>query len=233
MLFISLALASSAAQQFDPKLYGELQWRMIGPFRGGRTVAISGVPGKPNLFYIAPNNGGVWRSTDYGHTLEPIFDDQPTGSIGALAVAPSNPDIIYVGSGEGLRRPDLSTGNGIYKSINGGKTWQHLGLRDALQIGAMIVDPGDPNRVFVAALGHPYGPNAERGVFRSLDGGTHWEKVLYTDENTGAIDVAFDPKNPKVVYADMWASRRPPWTTGGAYNGPGSGLYKSTDGGTH
>jgi len=202
---------------------------MIGPFRGGRTVAISGIPSRPNVFYMAPNNGGVWKSTDYGHTWNPIFDDQPTGSIGALAIAPSNPEIIYVGSGEGLRRPDLSTGDGIYKSINGGKSWQHMGLRDAQQIGAMIVDPRDPNRIFVAAVGHPYGPNPERGLFRSLDGGTTWQKVLYKDENTGAIDVAFDPANPQIVYADMWASRRPPWTTGGAYNGPGSALYKSAD----
>ena len=210
LLFTSSMIASSAAQQVDPRLYGELHWRMIGPFRGGRTVAISGIPSRPNVFYMAPNNGGVWKSTDYGHTWNPIFDNQPTGSIGALAIAPSNPEIIYVGTGEGLRRPDLSTGDGIYKSINGGKSWQHMGLRDAQQIGAMIVDPRDPNRIFVAALGHPYGPNPERGLFRSLDGGTTWQKVLYKDENTGAIDVAFDLANPQIVYADMWASRRPP-----------------------
>ena len=233
LLFTSSMIVSSSAQQVDPRLFGELHWRMIGPFRGGRTVAIGGIPRSPNVFYMAPNNGGVWKSTDYGHTWNPIFDNQPTGSIGALAIAPSNPEIIYVGSGEGLRRPDLSTGDGIYKSTNGGKSWQHMGLRDAQQIGAVIVDPRDPNRIFVAALGHPYGPNPERGLFRSLDGGNTWQKVLYKDENTGAIDVAFDPANPQIVYADMWASRRPPWTTGGAYNGPGSGLYKSADGGTN
>ncbi|PYX11403.1 MAG: glycoside hydrolase [Acidobacteria bacterium] len=205
---------------------------MIGPFRGGRGVAISGVPGQPNVFYMAPNNGGVWKTTDYGRTWNPIFDDQPTGSVGALAIAPSNPEIIYVGSGEGLRRPDLSTGDGIYKSSDGGRSWQHLGLRDGQQIAAIVVDPHDPNRVLVAVLGHPYGPNAERGVFRSTDGGLTWQKVLYKDENTGAIDLAFDPSNSQIIYADMWASRRPPWTTGGGYNGPGSGLYKSTDGGT-
>jgi photosystem II stability/assembly factor-like uncharacterized protein len=231
LLCLSALFSSVLAQQIDPRLYGEMRWRMIGPFRGGRTVAATGIPGKPNVFYMAPNNGGVWKTTDFGHTWTPIFDSQPTGSIGALAVAPSNPDIIYVGSGEGLRRPDLSTGDGIYKSTDGGQTWEHLGLRDAFQIGAIVVDPHDPNRVFVAALGHPYGPNAERGVFRSLDGGATWEKVLYKDENTGAIDLAFDAQNAQIVYADMWASRRPPWTTGGAYNGPGSGLYKSTDGG--
>ena len=241
------------AQPYDPAMYQELRWRMIGPFRGGRTVAISGVPGQPNVFYMAPNNGGVWKTTDFGRTWNPIFDAQPnydrlsndqpnddhrSGSIGALAVAPSSPNTIYVGSGEGLRRPDLSVGNGIYKSTDAGRTWQHLGqrdgaLRDAEQIGSILVDPKDANRVFVAALGHPYGPNSERGVYRSLDGGATWQKVLYKDDNTGAIDLAFDPRNSQVIFASMWASRRPPWTTGGSYDGPGSGLYKSSDGGDH
>ena len=228
VIFATLA----PAQQFDPKLYQELRWRLIGPFRGGRSVAISGILSQPNVFYMAASNGGVWKTTDYGRTWNPIFDDQPTGSIGALAIAPSNPDVIYVGSGEGLRRPDLSTGDGIYKSLDGGRTWKHLGLRDGQQIGAIIVDPHDPNRVFAGVLGHPYGPNAERGVFRSLDGGLTWEKVLYKDENTGAIDLEFDPANAQTIYADMWASRRPPWTAGNSYSGPGSGLYKSTDGGS-
>jgi len=229
---ISIFATLAPAQQFDPKLYQELRWRLIGPFRGGRSVAISGIQSQPNVFYMAANNGGVWRTTDYGRTWNPIFDDQPTGSIGALAIAPSNPDVIYVGSGEGLRRPDLSTGDGIYKSLDGGRTWKHLGLRDGQQIGAIIVDPHDPNRVFAGVLGHPYGPNAERGVFRSLDGGSTWKKVLYKDENTGAIDLEFDLANPQIIYADMWASRRPPWTAGNSYSGPGSGLYKSTDGGS-
>ena len=194
-------------------------------------MAVSGIRAKQNVFYMAPNNGGVWKSDDYGRTWKPIFDNQPTGSIGALAVAPSNSEIIYVGSGEGLRRPDLSVGDGIYKSTDGGATWQHLGLRDGQQIGSIAVDPHDPQRLFVAVLGHPYGPNGERGVFRSLDGGLNWQKVLYQDENTGAIQVEFDPSNPQIVYADMWASRRPPWSTGNSYDGPGSGLYKSNDGG--
>jgi len=232
-LLTVVCMSVCSAQQFDPHLFQELHWRLIGPFRGGRTVAISGIPGQPNVFFMAPNNGGVWKSTDYGDTWNPIFDDQPTGSIGALAIAPSHPDIIYVGSGEGLRRPDLSTGDGIYKSLDGGHTWQHLGLRDGQQIGAILVDPRDSNRVFAAVLGHPYGPNEERGVFRSLDGGLNWQKVLYKDDNTGAIDLAFDPRNPKIIYTDMFASRRPPWTTGNSYSGPGSGLYKSTDGGTN
>ncbi len=233
--FGALALLglTGSAQPFDPSTYQDLHWRMIGPFRGGRTVAISGIPGHQNVFYMAPNNGGVWKSTDFGRTWQPIFDNEPSGSIGALAVAPSNPDIIYVGSGEGLRRPDLSVGDGMYKSTDAGNTWQHLGLRDAQQIASIIVDPKDPNRVFVAAMGHPYGPNAERGVFRSLDGGQTWQKVLYKDENIGAADLAFDPRNSQIIFADMWASRRPPWTTGGAYNGSGSGLYKSSDGGNN
>jgi len=232
LILLKVLVTIAMGQQFSPTLYEGMRWRMIGPFRGGRTVAATGIPGKPRIFYMAPNNGGVWKTTDFGRTWAPIFDDQPTGSIGALAVAPSNPDIIYVGSGEGLRRPDLSTGDGIYKSTDGGQTWKHLGLRDGLQIGAILIDPREPNRVFVAVLGHPYGPNAERGVFRSLDGGLNWQKVLYKDDNTGAIDLAFDPGNPQTIYADMWASRRPPWTTAGSYNGPGSGLYKSTDSGT-
>jgi photosystem II stability/assembly factor-like uncharacterized protein len=212
-------------------IYANLQWRCIGPFRGGRTVAGTGVPGNPNLFYIGVNNGGVWKTTDAGRTWVPIFDGQPTGSIGALAVAPSNPDIIYVGSGEGLRRPDLSTGDGIYKSTDAGHTWRHLGLRDGQQITNVIVDPQDPNRVFVAVLGHPYGPNSERGVFRSTDGGETWQKIFYKDDDTGATDLAFDPKNPQTLYADMWSSRRPPWTTGNPLEGHTGGLFKSSDGG--
>jgi photosystem II stability/assembly factor-like uncharacterized protein len=203
---------------------------MIGPFRGGRTVAATGIPSQPNVFYVAANNGGVWKTTDFGRTWTPIFDDQPTGSIGALALAPSNPNIIYVGSGEGLQRPDLSTGDGIYKSTDAGKTWEHLGLRDGQQIGAIIVDPRDPNRVFVAVLGHPYGPNEERGVFRSTDGGKTWQKVLYKDDNTGAVGLAFDPSNPDTIYVDLWAARQGPWENG-AWHGAGSGLYKSTDAG--
>ena len=225
-----------SAQPYDPAMYQELHWRLIGPFRGGRTVAMSGIPAQPNVFYMAPNNGGVWKTTDFGHTWNPIFDSQPddpqhSGSIGALAIAPSNPDIIYVGSGEGLRRPDLSTGDGMYKSTDGGRAWQHLGLRDAQQIASIIVDPKDFNRLFVAVQGHPYGPSSERGIYRSLDGGQTFQKVFYKDENVGGMDLLFDPRNSQVIFAGMWSSRRPVWTTGGGYNGPGSGLYKSSDGG--
>src|SRR5438477_1225227 len=226
-------ISSSASPELvDPRFYSAMEWRMIGPFRGRRTVGATGVPGQPNVFYIGVNDGGVWKTTDYGRVWTPIFDDQPTGSIGDIAVAPSNPNIIYVGSGEGLQRPDLSTGDGIYKSTDAGKTWTHLGLREAQQIGSIIIDPRDPNRVFAAALGHPYGPNTERGVYRSTDGGQNWQRVLYKDENTGAIQVAFDPSNSQIVYADLWAGRQAPWEIGSSFNGPGSGLYKSTDGGT-
>ncbi len=218
------------AQQVDPALLGALQWRGIGPRRGGRTKAAVGVPGRPNVFYIGVVNGGVFKTTDYGRTWNPIFDDQPTGSIGAIAVAPSNPDIIYVGSGEGLQRPDLSTGDGIYRSADAGRTWKHLGLRDGQQIPQIAVDPRNPDRLFVAVEGHPYGPNEERGLFLSTDGGATFKKVLYKDENTGAIDVVLDPKNPDIVYAALWEARQAPWENG-AFDGPGTGLYKSTDGG--
>jgi photosystem II stability/assembly factor-like uncharacterized protein len=227
----ALRPTASAAQPFDPTLYAEMRWRCIGPFRGGRTVGATGVPGQPNLFYIGVNNGGVWKTTDSGRVWTPIFDDQPTGSIGAIAVAPSNPEILYVGSGEGLQRPDLSVGDGVYKSVDGGKTWTHRGLEDAQQIGAILVDPKDANRVFVAALGHPYGANAQRGVFRSSDGGQSWEKVLGKDADTGAIALGFDPSNSQVVYADVWSARQGPWENGG-WSGRGSGLYKSSDGGS-
>jgi photosystem II stability/assembly factor-like uncharacterized protein len=219
-------------QQFDPATWSGMRWRMIGPFRGGRTVPAAGIPNRPNVFFIGVNNGGVWKTTDYGRTWESIFDREPTQSIGAVALAPSDPDILYVGSGEGLQRPDLSVGDGIYKSTDGGKTWRHLGLRDGQQIPQIIVDPRDPNRLFVAVLGHPYGPNPERGIFRSLDGGRTFEKVLYKNENVGGIDLAFDPRNAQTVYAALWAARRPPWSMGSTFKGPGSGLFKSTDGGT-
>ena len=228
--FLLLASAA-AAQPFPESLYSEMRWRMIGPFRGGRTVAASGIPGNTNVFYVAASNGGVWKTTDAGRVWRPVFDAQPTGSIGVLAVAPSSPDTLYVGSGEGLQRPDLSVGDGIYKSTDAGKTWTHLGLRDAQQIAGLAVHPRDPERVYAAVLGHPYGANTERGVFRSSDGGKTWTNVLYKDENTGASAVALDPGNPDVVYAALWSARQGPWENG-AWEGPGTGLFKSTDGGT-
>jgi photosystem II stability/assembly factor-like uncharacterized protein len=221
---------TAVAQQFEPRLYGEMRWRMIGPFRGGRTKAAAGIPERPCVFYVGVVNGGVWRTTDCGRIWTPIFDDQPTGSIGAIALAPSNPDIIYVGSGEGLQRPDLSTGDGIYKSTDAGATWTHLGLGDAQQIPQIVVDPRNPDRLYVAVLGHPYGPNEERGLFRSDDGGRSFRRVLFKDENTGAVDVVLDPANPDIVYAVLWEARQGPWENG-EFSGPGSGLFKSLDGG--
>jgi photosystem II stability/assembly factor-like uncharacterized protein len=218
------------AQHTNAAYLGALKWRMIGPHRGGRTVGATGVPQQPGTFYIGVNNGGIWKTTDYGRTWVPVFDQQSTGSIGDVVVTPSDPNIIYAGSGEGLQRPDLSVGNGIYKSTDAGKTWTHLGLSDGQQVGGLAIDPHDPNRVFAAVLGHPYGPNKERGVYRTTDGGKTWQQVLYKDENTGAIQVAIDPQHPNIVFADLWAGRQGPWENG-AWNGPGSGLYKSTDGG--
>jgi photosystem II stability/assembly factor-like uncharacterized protein len=231
-IVLSCLAALAAQTPSAPSPFRELRWRHVGPLRGGRTVGAAGVPQQPNVFYIGVNNGGVWKTTDYGHTWAPLFDDQPTQSIGAVAVAASDPNIVYVGSGEGLQRPDLSVGDGVYKSTDAGRTWTPLGLREARQIGAIAVDPKNPDRLFVAALGHPYGPNDERGVFRSTDGGRSWQKVLYKDENTGAIDLAFDPSNAQTVYAVLWAARQGPWEYDNAYVGSTSGLFKSTDGGT-
>ncbi|HEV2687341.1 MAG TPA: YCF48-related protein, partial [Bryobacteraceae bacterium] len=229
-LLLCAAATLTLADSYDPKLFAEMRWRSVGPPRGGRTRACAGVPSQPNVFYIGAVNGGVWKTDDYGRTWTPIFDDQPTGSIGAIAVAPSDPNIIYVGSGEGLQRPALSVGAGIYKSTDAGKTWTHLGLRDGQQIPQIAVDPRNPNRLFVAVLGHPYGSNEERGIFRSTDGGRTFEKVLYKDENTGGSDVAIDPSHPDTVYAGMWEARQGPWENG-SWNGTGGGLFKSTDGG--
>ena len=228
-----ILLAGTASwTQVPENNYQDLHWRMIGPFRGGRTRAAAGVPGQPNVFYIGQVNGGVWKSDDYGRTWNPIFDHESTQSIGAVAAAPSDPNVIYVSSGEGLHRPDLSVGNGIYKSTDAGKTWTHLGMRDGQQIPALAVDPRDPNRVFAAVLGHPYGPSQERGIYRSTDGGQNWQRVIAKDENTGGSDVQIDPANPDVVYASMWEVREGPWEDGNEFNGAGGGLFKSTDGGS-
>jgi photosystem II stability/assembly factor-like uncharacterized protein len=229
-LFALVLFSNCIYAQIDSGFFNAIKWRMIGPHRGGRTVGAVGVPQQPGVFYIGVNNGGVWKTTDYGRTWFPIFDKEPTGSIGDVAVAPSNPNTIYVGSGEGIQRPDLSVGNGIYKSTDGGETWEHLGLDDGQQIGGIAIDPTNENKVFVAVLGHPYGPNTTRGVYRSVDGGKTWDKVLYKDENTGAVQVAINPKNPNIIYADLWAGRQGPWENG-EWDGPESGLFKSSDGG--
>jgi photosystem II stability/assembly factor-like uncharacterized protein len=225
---LSLVLAAAFV---NPSYFGSLHWRLIGPFRGGRALAVTGVPGEPNHFYFGAVDGGVWESDDAGRTWKPIFDDQDIGSIGSIAVAPSNPRIVYVGSGEADMRSDIAYGDGMYKSTDGGKSWAHLGLTDTRQIGAIVVDPRDPNIVYVAALGHQYGPNAQRGVFKTTDGGQTWNKVLYKDADTGATALAMEPGNPDVLYAALWQTRRPPWNVYPPSNGPGSGLYKTTDGG--
>ncbi|MGI8548210.1 MAG: WD40/YVTN/BNR-like repeat-containing protein [Gemmatimonadaceae bacterium] len=228
----SLAVAQSAnVSSTAPNVYSQMHWREIGPTRAGRARALAGVPSQPNVFYIGFDNGGVWRSTDYGSNWEPLFDQQPTGSIGAIAVAQSDPNIIYVGSGAGIIRPDLAVGDGVYKSIDAGKTWTHLGLRDSQMIAMIDVDPKDPNRIFVAALGHPYGPNAERGIFRSTDGGRTFQKVLYKDEYTSGNDVRIDPNNSNVVYATLWQQQQS-YIEGAAFGGAGNAIFKSTDGGT-
>jgi len=233
LILFSFLVETTAAQQIPESTYQDLHWRMIGPFRGGRTRAVAGVPTQPNVFYIGAVNGGVWKSDDFGRTWNPIFDSQPSQSIGAIAVAPSDPNIVYAACGEGLHRPDLAVGDGIYKSTDAGKTWTHLGLHDAQQIPAIAVDPHDPNRLFAAVLGHPYGPNQERGIFRSTDGGATWQKILYKDENTGGSDIEMDPSNPDVLYAALWEAREGPWEDNNILAGTGGGLFKSTDGGNN
>ena len=233
LFFLTTRLSAATWAQVPENTYQELHWRMSGPLRGGRTRAAAGVPSQPNVFYMGQVNGGVWKSDDYGRTWNPIFDREATQSIGAIAVAPSDPNIVYVSSGEGLHRPDLSVGDGIYKSTDAGKTWTHMpGLRDGQQIPALAIDPRDPNKLFAAVLGHPYGPSEERGLYRSSDGGQSWQRVITKDENTGASDVEIDPSNPDVVYASMWEAREGPWEDNNVFNGPGGGLFKSTDGGS-
>jgi photosystem II stability/assembly factor-like uncharacterized protein len=230
LLLLCSLLPSAAAQQTDPNLYNGLRWRMIGPFRGGRSNAVSGVPGRPNVYYFGAVAGGVWKSTNGGETWNPIFDGQPIASIGALAVAPSNPDVIYVGTGEATLRSNLTYGNGMYKSTNGGKSWSHIGLVDSRHIARVLIDSRNPDVVLVAALGEAYGPNPERGVFRTTDGGATWQKVLYKDQNIGAVDLAADPDNPQTVYAALLHDQRPPWTVYPPTTTSGA-IYKSTDGG--
>jgi photosystem II stability/assembly factor-like uncharacterized protein len=217
----------------DPSIYAGLRWRMIGPFRGGRVNGVSGVPGQPNTFYFGSVGGGVWKTTNAGRTWNPIFDSQPIASIGAIGVAPSNPNIVYVGTGEADMRSQISYGNGMYKSTDAGKSWTHIGLDNTRQIGRVLVDPQNPEIVFVAALGHVYGANPDRGVYRTRDGGATWQKVLFKSNDVGAIDLNFDPTTSQTIYASLWNTRRPPWSIYPPSYGPGSGLYKSTDGGAN
>src|SRR3954451_12759599 len=228
--FLGAAAALQAAT-VEPQLFQELKWRSVGPFRGGRVLAVTGDPRDSRRFYFGAVNGGVWRTDDAGRTWQPMFDEVNVGSIGAIAVAPSEPKVIYVGTGEADMRSDIAQGIGMFRSADAGKSWSAIGLPDTQQIAQILIDPRNPDVVLVAALGHPYGPNAERGVFRTADGGKHWTKTLYKDANTGAIDLAFEPGNPQTVYAALWQTRRPPWNAYPPSNGPGSGLYKSADGG--
>jgi photosystem II stability/assembly factor-like uncharacterized protein len=233
---VLLTIAGSGvtpAQSDSSPITQDLQWRLVGPFRGGRTRAITGVPGQPHTFLAGAVNGGVWKTDDDGRTWKPIFDSEPTQSIGAIAVAPSDPKVIYVASGEGLHRPDLSVGNGIYRSADGGQSWVHLSLDDSQQIPSIAVDPRDANRIYAAVLGHPYGPSAQRGVYRSLDGGASWSKVLDQGENTGASFIRIDSFDARTLYAGFWNARSGPWEDKNMYNGPQGGLFKSTDGGDH
>jgi photosystem II stability/assembly factor-like uncharacterized protein len=222
--------ASETPEKKEDPLFKGMKYRVVGPFRGGRSLTASGIAGDPTTYYFGATGGGVWKSTDGALTWTSVFDKEGTSAIGSLAVAPSDPNIVYVGTGEACLRGNISHGDGVYKTLDGGKTWKNTGLRDSRAIGKVIVNPKNPDIAFVAVLGHPFGPNPERGIFRTLDGGKTWEKVLYKDENTGGIDVAFDPRNSNILFAALWEVRRTPWSL--SSGGPGSGLYRSNDGGT-
>ncbi len=213
----------------DPAFKG-MKYRSIGPYRGGRSLTAAGIPGDPTTYYFGSTGGGVWKSIDGANTWSPIFDKDGAPSIGSIAVSLSDPNVVYVGTGEACIRGNISYGDGVWKSVDAGKSWKSMGLKDTRSIGKVIVNPHNPDVAFVAALGHPYGANQERGVFRTTDGGKHWDKVLYKDENTGAIDIAFDPQNPNILFASLWEARRTPWTL--SSGGPGSGIYRSSDGGS-
>ncbi|MGB6669404.1 MAG: hypothetical protein WBE73_13735, partial [Candidatus Acidiferrum sp.] len=229
MVLLGLTCTTVRAQTLDDNALKAMKWRQVGPFRGGRTLAVSGVAGDPETYYFGSVAGGVWKTTNGGLTWTPMTDKTGIMSVGAIAVAPSDPNVIYVGTGESCWRGDISYGDGMYKSLDAGKTWSHIGLEDSRHIARIVVSPTNPDVLFVAAMGHAYGPNEMRGVFKSSDGGKSWQKVLYKDTKTGAIDLTFDPSNPHTLFAALYEAQRYPWTAIGG--GPGSGLYKSTDDG--
>jgi photosystem II stability/assembly factor-like uncharacterized protein len=229
--FLLLLSVVAVAQQYDSSLYSGLRWRMIGPFRAGRVNAVSGVAGQPDTFYFGSVGGGVWKTTNSGRTWNPIFDSATSASIGAIGIAPSNPSVIYVGTGEADMRDSIQFGDGMWKSNDAGKTWKQIGLEHTKQIGRVIVDPKNPNIVFVAVLGNVYTSSPDRGIYRSKDGGATWQKVLFKNDEVGGIDLQFDPTNSQTVYATMWNVRRPPWFIYTPANGPGGGIFKSTDAG--
>jgi len=226
---VLVLLGSAVAQQYSESLYSGMKYRLIGPFRGGRVLAVTGVSSEPTTFYFGGVSGGVWKTVDAGNSWKPMTDKYPISSVGAIAVSQSNPSIVYVGTGESCIRGNITEGDGMYKSEDGGKTWKDIGLKDTRHIGRILVHPQNPDIVYVAALGHAFGPNAERGVFKTIDGGKTWQKVLFHDDKTGAIDLSFDPTNPNTIYASLWEAYRSPWML--SSGGPGSGLYKSTDAG--
>ncbi|HUI74355.1 MAG TPA: hypothetical protein VLX32_05385, partial [Candidatus Acidoferrum sp.] len=233
VLFLSTSASqlarSSQAQTLDAKLWSGMKWRNIGPFRGGRVEAVTGIPGDPDVYYFGAVAGGVWKTEDAGNSWEPLFQHESVSSIGALAIDPRDHNVIYAGTGEPCLRGNISHGDGIYKSVDGGKTWARIGLEDSRHISKILIDPKNPDTILVAAIGHAYGPNPERGVFRSADAGKTWQKVLYKDDKTGAVDLVFDPNNSHIVYASLYQEVRTPYSfTSG---GPGSGIYKSVDGG--
>ncbi len=227
LLFVSLALL---AQTYDSSFFKALKWRSIGPLRGGRSLTISGSDARPHEYYFGAVGGGLWKTTDSGTTWKPVTDGQiKSSSVGAVAVAPSNPDVVYIGMGETQLRGNIMQGDGIYRSADAGKTWKHVGLEDSQAIARVRVHPTNADIVYVAALGHPYGPNQTRGVYRSRDGGVKWQRVLFKNDRSGAVDLALDPKNPDIIFAAIWDSYRTPWSM--SSGGPASGLYKSVDGG--
>ncbi len=226
-LLALLFAAGAAAQTVPASVYSNLRWRLIGPFDGGRVLAVAGVPTQPRTFYFGSANGGVWKTTNSGLSWKPLFNHEPVASIGAIAVAPSDPNVVYVGTGEADSRGDVTFGDGVYKSTDGGKSWTNVGLKATRHIAKIVVDPKDPNVVMVSALGRIYGASKERGIFRSTDGGRTWSKTLYVNDRTGGIDLSMDPSDPSVVYAGMWTIRRTPWHF--SSGGKGDGLFKSTD----